>query len=105
MWVSPRKRTSSWSRCRRPRTRTPARTTWWTACRYVFDVAAKLGRRAVVNLSSGARLGPHDAHGDFELRISDLLAENPEHIVVNSAGNLGAASAHARFTVPHGGSH
>src|SRR5437764_3962487 len=75
------------------------------ACRYVFDVAAQFGCRHTVNLSSGARLGAHDAHGEFELAISDLLAENPEHILVNSAGNLGAASAHARFTVPDGGSH
>jgi minor extracellular serine protease Vpr len=66
------------------------------AVRYVYDVAELLGRRAVVNLSQGSRLGPHDGRDQFDQYFSELLDEDTHRIVVTSAGNLGAADAHAQ---------
>jgi subtilisin family serine protease len=67
------------------------------AIRYVFDLAGSLGRRAVVNLSQGARLGPHDPTGGFETLLDDLLEEDESRIVVVSAGNDGERETHARI--------
>lgn len=73
------------------------------AMRCVFDTARDLDRRAVVNLSHGGRLGPHDERGDLEVAIADLLAEDDSRVVVTSAGNLGDSDAHVRIFVPDGG--
>src|SRR5207248_3293340 len=43
---------------------------------YVFAQADILGRRAVVNLSRGAALGPHDRNGQFELAVKGVLADD-----------------------------
>lgn len=72
------------------------------AAKYVFDKAREAGQRAVVNLSQGARIGPHDARGQFEQAITQLLAADSGHVVVTSAGNTGASDAHARVFVRMG---
>jgi subtilisin family serine protease len=74
------------------------------AVKYIFDVAEAMGRRAVVNLSHGAQLGPHDPRGQFEQAISELLIADERRILVKSAGNTGTADAHASVTVPDRGS-
>jgi subtilisin family serine protease len=66
--------------------------------------AVTRGKRAVVNISQGGRLGPHDGHGDLDLDLADRLRQDANRIVVTSAGNLGDAGAHARVVVPPEGS-
>jgi subtilisin family serine protease len=69
------------------------------AVNYVFQVAAVLGKRAVVNISQGAQIGPHDPTGQFEQAIAGLLTLDAQRVVVTSIGNTGAADAHARLDV------
>jgi hypothetical protein len=63
---------------------------------YIFQKAALLGRPAVVNLSLGTNLGPHDGTTDLELGLQALVG--PGKIIVASAGNDATASTHARLT-------
>ncbi|NKE64177.1 S8 family serine peptidase, partial [Lentzea sp. PSKA42] len=72
------------------------------AVRYVFEVAEGLGKRAVVNLSQGSQLGPHDPNGQLEMQITDVLEVNAERILVTSDWNVGDAKAHASFQAVEG---
>ncbi len=62
---------------------------------YVFDKAAGLGRPAVVNMSLGSNLGPHDGTSDLELGLEALVG--PGKILVSSAGNSFGSAIHARL--------
>lgn len=73
------------------------------AVKYVLETAAARGRRAVVNLSQGAQIGPHDPAGSFERAVTALLTADSQHVVVKSIGNMGKADAHARVVIPTGG--
>jgi minor extracellular serine protease Vpr len=64
---------------------------------YVFQKAAALGKRAVVNLSLGTQDGPHDGTHDMDLMINALTG--PGRIVVAAAGNDGAKDLHGRVTL------
>ncbi|MBC8162633.1 MAG: S8 family serine peptidase, partial [Roseiflexaceae bacterium] len=64
------------------------------AIRYVYARAAKLGRPAVVNLSLGSYLGPHDGTSLLERGIDALLAA-PGRALIKAAGNAGGAGCHA----------
>ena len=63
---------------------------------YIFQKAEALGRPAVVNLSLGSNLGPHDGTSDLELGLQALIG--PGRIVVASAGNDALSGTHARLT-------
>jgi len=52
---------------------------------YIFQKAAALGMPAVVNLSLGTVLGPHDGSTDFDKMLGALTG--PGKIIVTSAGN------------------
>ena len=54
---------------------------------YIFERAAQLGRPAVVNLSLGADVGPHDGHEVVSLMIDSLSGAG--RVVVAAAGNSG----------------
>ena len=60
--------------------------------RYIFDLAEKGGRPAVVNYSGGTSLS-HDERKELEI----LLREKPGRALVASAGNGGQGLRHARF--------
>lgn len=64
---------------------------------YIFQKAAALGRPAVVNLSLGTGLGPHDGTTDFELALNSLTG--PGKIVVASAGNAQQDQVHASKSI------
>ena len=64
---------------------------------YVFQKAAALGKPAVVNLSLGTALGPHDGTTDFELALNALAG--PGKIIVASAGNGQGDLAHASRSI------
>ena len=64
---------------------------------YVFTKAAALGRPAVVNLSLGTVLGPHDGSTSFEQMLNALTG--PGKIIVTSAGNAQQDSVHASANI------
>jgi subtilisin family serine protease len=64
---------------------------------YMFDVATALGKPAVVNLSLGGQLGPHDGSSLYEQAMSKLT--RPGNIIVAAAGNDGRNPVHASFAV------
>ena len=63
---------------------------------YIFQKAEALGRPAVVNMSLGTNLGPHDGTSDLELGLQSLVG--PGRILVSSCGNDAEANIHARLT-------
>jgi subtilisin family serine protease len=68
--------------------------------RYIFRVAAELGRSAVVNLSLG---GHGDAHDGSDPLSQIIDAESgPGRIVCCAAGNEGNDDIHAQIAVPQG---
>ncbi|MFH8572158.1 S8 family peptidase [Streptomyces sp. NPDC017993] len=71
------------------------------AVRYVFDVAEALGRPAVINISQGDNLGPHDGSSLLEVGIDNLLRD-AGHALVKSAGNAANAGIHATGQVSEG---
>ncbi|GGW62203.1 S8 family peptidase [Streptomyces xantholiticus] len=70
---------------------------------YVFKVAETLGRPAVVNISQGDNLGPHDGSSLLERGIDNLL-NAPGRALVKSAGNAANAGVHATGQVTEGDS-
>jgi MYXO-CTERM domain-containing protein len=72
--------------------------------RFVFDVAARLGLPAVVNLSLGGQGGPHDGSTTLEQALAALLdGDPPGRAVVVAAGNDGSTDMHASGSRPYGG--
>ena len=65
---------------------------------YVFQVASAIGLPAVVNLSLGSEIGPHDGTSNFEQGIMNLVSGSGK-VVVAATGNEGADNAHASGTV------
>lgn len=59
---------------------------------YIFKYAASVGKPAVVNLSWGGQIGPHDGTSLFSQAIDGLVGEGK--IFVCSAGNDGEAKLH-----------
>lgn len=68
---------------------------------YIFDRAARLGRRAVVNVSFGGYVGPHDGTSIIEQQFDDQL-KLPNFATVMAAGNGFAGRCHAKGTVAFG---
>ncbi len=60
---------------------------------YILEKSAKLGKPAVVNLSLGGHLGPHDGTSLFEQAIDQAL-EGKAGAIVTSAGNGGNDKIH-----------
>jgi len=64
--------------------------------KFIFDRAAALGMPAVVNLSLGTQLGPHDGTSNLATAISAFTgADKPGRVIVASAGNDGGRDIHA----------
>jgi subtilisin family serine protease len=73
--------------------------------RFIFDVAARHGAPAVVNLSLGGQGGPHDGSTALEQALADLLAGDPAgRSIVVAAGNDGFLDMHASGALRWGGS-
>jgi subtilisin family serine protease len=71
------------------------------AVNYIFQRAGTMSRPAVVNMSLGDNLGPHDGTSLLERGLDNLLG-SPGRAFVKSAGNAGAADIHASGTVATG---
>lgn len=70
------------------------------AIKYAFNYADSMGKPAVVNMSLGTMLGPHDGTS-LRDQIADALT-GPGHFLVGSAGNDGYNSAHMTRTFTGG---
>jgi subtilisin family serine protease len=68
------------------------------AVNYIFQQAAARTQAAVVNMSLGDNLGPHDGTSLLERGLDNLLG-GPGRAFVKSAGNAGAARIHAQGNV------
>lgn len=67
---------------------------------YIFDYAESVGKPAVVNMSLGSHIGPHDGTSLLEMGF-DERTENgakPGRILVSAAGNEGATPLHVEYT-------
>ncbi len=69
------------------------------AIKYIFDYATKAGKPAVVNISLGTNIGPHDGSALFDQACNKL--SGPGRIIVTSGGNSGSDPIHIRksFTI------
>src|SRR6185437_5036148 len=59
---------------------------------YIYNYAASVGKPAVVNLSWGATIGPHDGNSLFSQACDALTG--PGKIFVCAAGNNGEDTVH-----------
>lgn len=70
------------------------------ACQYIFKKADELGKPAVINLSLGSIVGPHDGTALDELALSSMVKDG--RIIVVAAGNEGIMPIHAGMEVKAG---
>jgi minor extracellular serine protease Vpr len=68
---------------------------------YIFQRASALGKPAVVNLSLGSHIGPHDGTSSFETTLNNLLGTGKT--IVSSAGNERDDNIHAEAHIANGG--
>lgn len=61
--------------------------------KWIFEKAKELGRPAVVNLSFGIHLGPHDGTSAYDMMLESL--SGPGRIIVAASGNEGNTRIHA----------
>ena len=71
--------------------------------KYVFDYATKVGKPAVVNLSLGTHIGPHDGTSTFDVALDKIVGEG--RIVCGAAGNEGDYPLYSEATLAAGESH
>jgi subtilisin family serine protease len=62
------------------------------AIKYIFDYAKSVGKPAVVNMSLGTHIGPHDGTSPLDKNIDELTS--PGKIIVGAAGNEGDTKLH-----------
>ncbi|MFN9340430.1 MAG: S8 family peptidase [Candidatus Kapaibacterium sp.] len=62
-------------------------------CAYIFEKAQELGKPAVINLSLGSMIGPHDGTSALEIALSELV--QPGKLIIAAAGNEGTLPIHA----------
>ena len=65
--------------------------------KYIFDYADSVGKPAVVNISLGSHIGPHD--GTFDTDLSFAGMTGPGHIIVGACGNEGDTKLHVSKTL------
>lgn len=68
------------------------------AVNYIFSKATSLNQAAVVNLSIGTHIGPHDGKSTFESSLDS--ASGAGKIIVAAAGNDGNKAIHFSGTAP-----
>lgn len=75
-----------------------------SAITYIFAKATALGKPAVINISLGDHIGPHDGTSLLERYIDSSLNNTPVgRAIVVAAGNEGNKNRHATGTITAGG--
>ena len=66
--------------------------------KYIFDYSKSVGKPAVVNISLGSHMGPHDGTSATDQAFAQLVG--PGRIIVGACGNEGRENLHAskKFT-------
>lgn len=64
--------------------------------KYIFNYANSVGKPAVINLSLGSHIGPHDGTSLFDQACENLVGSGK--ILVGSAGNEGNVPLHIEYT-------
>lgn len=64
---------------------------------YIFNYASSVNKPAVINMSIGGHLGPHDGTSPFDLACNSIVG--PGKILVGSAGNDGSNKVHINKTI------
>lgn len=64
---------------------------------YIFNYANSVSKPAVINISIGSQLGPHDGTSGFDLACNSIVG--PGKILVGSAGNDGSDKVHINKTL------
>ncbi len=70
---------------------------------YIFDYAKSVGKPAVVNLSLGQHMGPHDGTSTFDKALDGMVGAG--RIVCGAAGNEGEYPLYSEATLAAGESH
>ncbi len=70
---------------------------------YIFSLASQYGIPAVVNISLGAQLGPHDDSSSMEQALDGFVTQATGRAVVVAAGNDGGNPVHLGFTATTAG--
>lgn len=70
---------------------------------YIFDYAKSVGKPAVVNLSLGQHMGPHDGTSTFDKALDATVGAG--RIVCGAAGNEGEYPLYSEATLAAGESH
>jgi subtilisin family serine protease len=65
------------------------------AIEYIFDYASSVGKPAVINMSLGSNMGPHDGTSSLDKKIDEYSGEG--RIIVGSAGNTGDKKLHLDY--------
>ena len=63
---------------------------------YIFNYAASVGKPAVINMSLGTHIGPHDGTSSLDQALDTLAG--PGKILVGAAGNEGSTPLHISHT-------
>jgi minor extracellular serine protease Vpr len=63
---------------------------------YIFQQASLQGKAAVINISQGSHIGPHDGTSNFDSMCNNLVG--PGRILVGACGNEGSANIHLSKT-------
>ena len=65
------------------------------AAKYIFDYAASVGKPAVINMSLGTHIGPHDGTSVQDQAFNALVG--PGKVLVGAAGNEGGTPLHVSY--------
>lgn len=68
---------------------------------YVVARASQLGKRAIINLSLGGQIDPHDGTSLFDAGVDAIAASTPVVVAMGNDGNLNSASIAAGGSYPH----
>ena len=65
---------------------------------YIFNYADSQNMPAVCSISLGSHMGPHDGTGELASVYAQYAGSNPNHIIVNAAGNEAGSSYGTQYS-------
>lgn len=65
---------------------------------YIFNYADSQNMPAVCSISLGSHMGPHDGTGELASVYAQYAGSNPNHIIVNAAGNEAGGSYGTQYS-------